>query len=134
MKVTGVFRLGDNKRALGVSFASEPTDDELRVFHDSISSPSPVVEVAQGGGIRIVKPATPIDQSALIRELAGALEDVLKTRDAEARTCYSMRVATDNFSNPMPEVLAHQKAMVEASKATNAALSALSRVPEEYRG
>lgn len=74
------------------------------------------------------------DQTALIRELVGALEAVIDTQNKEAKAAHSMKVASENFSNPQPEINAYSKAMYASSVAIKNAHEALSRVPEEYRG
>lgn len=73
------------------------------------------------------------DQSALIRELVGALGAVINTQNKEARAAHSMKVASENFSNPQPEINAYSKAMYASSVAVKNAHDILSRVPEEYR-
>ena len=73
-------------------------------------------------------------QSALIRELVGALEAVLAANNQEAKAAMAANVAVENFSDPRPELTKYEAAMLASSNATAKARAALSRVPEEYRG
>lgn len=73
------------------------------------------------------------DKDALIRELAEALERVLKAANQEAKASMSAKVAAANFSDDGPEIRAFERACIESSQAAKHALDLLSSIPVELR-
>ena len=75
-----------------------------------------------------------VDRRLLLRyvkTLRGLLQNVLDTREAEAKAEAKMRNAKRNYTNPRPYVNAWERAMAAASNAEKEARAALAEPTKE---
>ncbi len=66
-------------------------------------------------------------QSALMKEMAEALEAMLSALNNEASAAMAAEVASSNFDNPEPYIANYEKAVIASSEASTKAHAALTK-------
>ncbi len=70
-------------------------------------------------------------QSALMKEMAEALEAMLSALNNEASAAMAAEVASSNFDNPEPYIANYEKAVIASSEASTKANAALAKYKEQ---